>query len=222
MATLMLAPRNAPVRTEHASTSTSLRTWLREGWTILFSHPDDFARNDLEMDRWLVVVKRAFAARRIRPLALASATQNAQGSWIAQVSGDTSTVLLGDPIRENSSAVDLQARTLRAEITVPGRRFVMIIDNELRTRRTFTYSSLSDLPSPLEFLGWADTLRAKQAAASAAASPLVSAPREHQFYSARRHKHWHPGVACSPTSRKLWPDVRSKTTAGFSLPAECA
>ena len=198
MATLMLIPRNTPVRTGQPSTSPSLRTWLREGWTILFSHPDDFVRYDLEIDRWLVVVQRAFAARRIRPLALASSTQDVERSWIAQVSGDPRAVLLSDPARENSSAIDLQARALRAEIAVPGRRFVMIIDSELRTRRTFTYSSLSDLPSPLEFLGWAESLRAKQAASSAQ-HPFLPNAREHPFYSARRHKHWHPGVACSPT-----------------------
>lgn len=195
----MLASHDAPVRTEHASTSLSLRTWLREGWTILFSHPDDFFRHDLEIDRWLVVVQRAFAERHVRPLALASSTQDVERSWISQISGDTRTLLLDDLSRQGSSAVDLQSHALRAEIAVPGRRFVMIIDSELRTRRTFSYSSLSDLPSPLEFLGWAATLRAKQAADTSARSAFVADARERQFYSARRHKHWHPGVACSPT-----------------------
>jgi hypothetical protein len=194
----MLASRNVPIRTGHASTSLSLRTWLREGWTILFSHPNDFVRNDLEVDRWLVVAQRAFAARRIRPLALASSTQDVDRNWISQVSGDTRTVLLDGLSRQGSSAVDLQSRALRAEIAVLG-RFVMIIDSELRTRRTFSYGSLSDLPSPLEFLGWADTLRAKQATDASARSLFVTDAREQPFYSARRHKHWHPGVACSPT-----------------------
>jgi hypothetical protein len=81
VATLMLASRNAPIRTGRASTSLSLRTWLREGWTIR----------------------------------------------------------------------------------------------------------------------WADILRAKQAADASARSPFVTDARERPFYSARRHKHWHPGVACSPT-----------------------
>jgi alkyl hydroperoxide reductase subunit AhpC len=191
----MLASRNAD-----ASTSLSLRTWLREGWTILFSHPDDFVRCDLEIDRWLIVVQRAFAERRIRPLALASSTQAVERSWISQVSGDTRTLLLDDLSRQGSSAADLQSRALRTEIAVPG-RFVMIIDSELRTRRTFSYSSLSNLPSPLEFLGWADTLRTRQAADTGARSASVADVRERepQFCSARRHKHWQPSVACSPT-----------------------
>ena len=41
----------------------------------------------------------------------------------------------------------------------------MIIDNTLRIPKVFTYSDLSNLPSPLELLGWADALRMRQTAA---------------------------------------------------------
>lgn len=44
-------------------TPPSLRAWMRDGWAILFSHPDDFVSSDLEMDRWLVITRRAFAER---------------------------------------------------------------------------------------------------------------------------------------------------------------
>jgi hypothetical protein len=145
--------------------SPSLRTWLREGWAILFSHPDDFVRYDLESDRWLVVTRQAFADRGIRPLALHSPGRNCGNSWIAQVSDDCRTVLLEDPLRQKSGAVDLQAHAIREDIATAERRFVMIIDQELRKQRTFAYSDLTNLPSPLDFLGWANALRKQRAEA---------------------------------------------------------
>jgi alkyl hydroperoxide reductase subunit AhpC len=142
--------------------SPSLRAWLREGWAILFSHPNDFVTYDLEMDRWLVIIRRAFAERRIQPIALASPTLDPDRNWVAQVSGDNRTVLLEDPARQYFGPVDLQAPVLREAIEQPGSRFVVIIDDALRIRKKFTYQALSNLPSPLELLGWADALRAKQ------------------------------------------------------------
>jgi hypothetical protein len=139
------------------TTSPSLRAWLRDGWAILFSHPDDFVSYDLEMDRWLVITRRAFAERRIQPIALASPALDPEHCWVTQVSGDNRAVLLEDP-------VDLRIEVLREAIDRPGQRFAMIIDNTLRIQKMLTYSVLSNLPSPLELLGWADSLRARQAA----------------------------------------------------------
>ncbi len=34
----------------------------------------------------------------------------------------------------------------------------MIIDSELRQQKMFSYATLSGLPSPLEFFGWAEAL----------------------------------------------------------------
>jgi alkyl hydroperoxide reductase subunit AhpC len=143
-------------------TSPSLQAWLRGDWAILFSHPDDFVRYDLEMDRWLVVAKRAFAERGIRPIALASPTSDPERSWITQVSGDNRSVLLEDTSQQCFGPADLQTRVLREEIEQTKRRFVMIIDDELRQQKIFNYGTLSNLPSPLEFLGWTEALRAKQ------------------------------------------------------------
>lgn len=147
---------------QQSLTSPSLRTWLRGGWAILFSHPDDFVRYDLEMDRWLVVTRRSFAERGIRPIALATPTHDPQRSWVTQVSGDSGAVLLEDPTQQHFGPVDLQTPVLREEIEQSGGRFVMIIDDELRLRKMFSYATLSDLPSPLDFLGWAEALRSKQ------------------------------------------------------------
>ena len=159
MATLLPGANN-PV----AMTSPSLRAWLRDGWAILFSHPDDFVTYDLEMDRWLVITRRAFAERRIQPIALASPTLDPEHNWVTQVSGDNRSVLLEDPAQQHFGPVDLQTPVLREAIERPGQRFAMIIDNTLRIQKVLAYTVLSSLPSPLELLGWADALRAKQTA----------------------------------------------------------
>jgi len=183
-------------------TSPSLRTWLGGDWAILFSHPDDFVSYDLEMDRWLVITRKAYADRGIQPIALAAPTLDTERSWVTQVSGDSRAVLLEE--RTQFGPVDLQVPVLREQIEAPGRRFVMIIDNALRIQKTVTYQSLSNLPSPLELLGWAEALRAKQTAAKEAAQTNTRfAPRTlvHPFFAARRHKHRVPQVACAPLNR---------------------
>jgi alkyl hydroperoxide reductase subunit AhpC len=165
VATLVSQPRNGSANV--TLTSPSLRTWLCECWAIFFSHPEDFVPCDLETDRWLVVVRRAFSERGIRPLGLASRAVDLDRGWVSRLSGDACAVMLEHMVQQHSSAIDLQARILREDMASSGQRFVMIIDGALRKHRTFTYSTRVGLPSPLEFLGWADALRAKQAAAVA-------------------------------------------------------
>lgn len=146
-------------------TPTSLRDWLGDRWAILFSHPDDFVSYDLEMDRWLVVTRHAFTERGIQPIALASPVLDPEHCWVTQVSGDNRAVLLEDPTQQHlGGSVDSQALMLREAIDRPGQRFALIIDNTLRIQKVFTYSVPSKLPSPLELLGWADGLRARQVA----------------------------------------------------------
>jgi alkyl hydroperoxide reductase subunit AhpC len=214
VATLLLADRATPdtgytsgtvQQTLTTLTSPSLRTWLREAWAILFSHPDDFVRCDLEMDRWLVVARRAFAERDVRPIALASPKLDPNRNWVTQVSGDDRTVLLEDPARQHFGPVDLQTPVLREEIERSDRRFVMIIDSALRKQKMFTYDTPANLPSPLEFLGWAEALRSKQVEAlhdkrvpAAEANSTLVCALPHPFFVARRHKHQKPQVACIP------------------------
>ena len=38
----------------------------------------------------------------------------------------------------------------------------MVVDDGLCNRRTFSYGTLAEVPSPLEFLGWADAVRSRQ------------------------------------------------------------
>jgi hypothetical protein len=172
VATLLLAAHTSSGTVQ--LTSASLRSWLRGDWAILFSHPDDFVSHDLEMDRWLVVTRQAFAGRGIRPMALASAALDPQRCWITEVSGDPRSVLLEDPSQQHFGPVDLQTPVLREALEQKERRFVMIIDGELRRQKTFSYDTLSGLPSPLEFLGWAEALRTKQMATHQESSPALA------------------------------------------------
>jgi alkyl hydroperoxide reductase subunit AhpC len=163
MATLVLEPPLSPANTGEAAESISLRAWLREGWAVLFSHPHDFVRCELEMDRWLAVIQRAFTDKRVRPLALAPRAASAEGSWIAKVSADRRHVLLAEAPRRPARAFDLRSCALRAQIESLGQqRFVMVVDDGLYNRRTFSYGTLAEVPSPLEFLGWADAVRTRE------------------------------------------------------------
>jgi hypothetical protein len=162
MATLVLEPQLHPASPAAAAETVSLRAWLREGWGVLFSHPDDFVRCELEMDRWLAVIQRAFAGQRMRPLALARRAAGVVGGWIAEVSGDWRHVLLSEPPPRAGRSFDPRSCALRAQLESLGQqRFVMVVDDGLCNRRTFSYGTLAEVPSPLEFLGWADAVRSR-------------------------------------------------------------
>jgi len=96
--------------------------------------------------------------------------------WVAWLSGDTCAVrwkMRSDNIRpplickHESSAKDIASF---------GSGFVMINLRRVTQHRTFTYSNRLDLPSPLEFLGWADALRARQTATVAPKMPTAVRP----------------------------------------------
>jgi len=162
MATLVLEPQLHPVSAAATAETVSLRAWLREGWAVLFSHPNDFVRCELEMDRWLAVIQRAFAGQRMRPLALAARGAGVVGGWIAEVSGDWRHVLLSEPPPRGGRSFDPRSCALRAQLESLGQqRFVMVVDDGLCNRRTFSYGTLAEVPSPLEFLGWADAVRSR-------------------------------------------------------------
>ena len=97
---------------------------------------------DLEIDRWLVVVREAFLDRNVQPLRLDSRTSNSSCDW--------------------THGLD---RTVSAEISkqASGQRFVMITDGALRKQKMFVYRDRANLPSPLDFLVQACVLRAREA-----------------------------------------------------------
>lgn len=146
----------------HSSTA-SLRERLGEHWAILFSHPGDFDQEHLERDRWIRILERGFSRHGVRPLALASPARDAHEAalgWLDEL-GDGCAAQLSTAAPQNAPH-DLPASTLRAEILHSRARFAMIIDPDLRCRRTARYRTAIDLPSPLELLGWAVSLRGRR------------------------------------------------------------
>jgi hypothetical protein len=130
-----------------------LHRWLHGRWALLFSHPDDFACYGFESDRWLVHVREAFAATGIRPLALASH----EASWVTDVGGCTTCMAI-DEIQRYPVARASSEETLRAAAFNPAARFVMVLDDALRLRRTFVYTSQARLPSPIDLAAGAKVL----------------------------------------------------------------
>jgi hypothetical protein len=133
---------------------------LAPRWAILFSHPDDFAQEQMEMDRWITVLAHSFSARGIVPVALARPQSNAEQGWLwrlAALDGDSAAILtLDDP---SAALADISGGALCAQIARSGPRFAMILDSSLRCRRTLSYRLPAELPSPLELIGWAVALR---------------------------------------------------------------
>lgn len=135
----------------------SVRKWLRGSWALLFSHADDFAAYGFEADRWLFMVRYACASADVRPLALAHSTSHSS-NWVTEVGG-RATALPADETRRYPLLRDAYEQVLCSAIGAMDSRFVMILDDALRLRRTFAYGPGDRLPSPIDLIAMADRLR---------------------------------------------------------------
>jgi hypothetical protein len=161
MTILPLADFRLEVCARGATGMGSLRAWLADRWAILFSHPEDFAQEQLEMDRWISVLSHSFSAAGIAPLALARAGCDPESGWLGHLGAlgpESAAVLALDPPLSDTLA-DLSTSALHAAIARVGHRFAMIIDPNVRCRRALSYRLPAELPSPLDLVGWAIALR---------------------------------------------------------------
>lgn len=138
----------------------SLRTWLGDRWAILLSHPEDFAQEQLEVDRWVSVLSRSFEARAVAPVALACPGHDPEQGWLGRLAAlDHGAAAILVPAPAANTLTDLATGALRALVARVGPRFAMILDSDLRCRRALSYRRPAELPSPLELIGWAVALR---------------------------------------------------------------
>lgn len=161
MATHALVDDRLEICPRRLADAMSLRAWLAGRWAILFSHPGDFAQEQLEMDRWISILNQSLDARGVAAVALLGAGHDLEAGWLvrlAALNGDRAARLSLDP-RQPERLADFAAGALRADIARNGQRFAMIIGPDLRCRRALRYRPPAELPSPLDLIGWAVALR---------------------------------------------------------------
>ena len=173
MTTLALADDRLGMCAPRLSGSMSLRAWLAGRWAVLFSHPQDFAQEQLEMDRWISILSQGFRAQGVAAVALCPADRDPEASWLGRLAAlnreCAATLCLDLP--QPAALADFAAGAVRADIVRGGPRFAMIIDSDACCRRTLRYRRAGELPSPLELIGWAVAQRKREHARRGTPSP---------------------------------------------------
>ena len=146
----------------HPSTPQPYYRMRHACWRIIFTNPEDFIPLDLEIDRWLVIVRSAFLERNTQPLGLASPTPNSDYNWTDRLTWNSNTDALKSAVQQTALFSDLRKEFTDEDFSLLRKRFVLMVDGKLRNRRTFAYTTRLHLPSPLEILYWADSLRKRE------------------------------------------------------------
>ena len=162
MITTTSAFRVEPDQVAYPSTSLSSYRMRHGCWRIIFTNPEDFIPLDLEIDRWLVIVRSAFLERNIQPLGLASSTPNLDYNWTDRLSWSSNAEALRSVVHQTALFGELRNESSNDSFSLSRNKFVLIVDDKFRKRRIFTYSGCLHLPSPLDVLNWADSLRARE------------------------------------------------------------
>jgi hypothetical protein len=135
-----------------------LRDWLSGDWALLFSHPEDFQDQGLEVDRWQQILRDEFRLRAVRPLACRASAAAAERSWVGEMVCDHRLLRL-EPDAGADGRIDPAARRLREQILELPPRFVLIIDPALNRRGLLKYVAGRHSISPLDLLAAADAMR---------------------------------------------------------------
>ena len=152
-----------------ASSSTErLHRWLSGRWSLLFSHPEDFASHGFEADRWVSCL--AEDLERL-DLAVVASGETHHRSWVSHVGGR---------FIPSHEVHELLPRDWRVN---PNEHFVTILDGAMRARRTIVYAAGTNVPSPIDLAQTAAGLRARElppqlaAFCRASSSPRARASR---------------------------------------------
>lgn len=129
-----------------ASSTERLRRWLGGRWSLLFSHPEDFASYGFEADRWAACLCEELERL---DLAVVASGGGARRTWVSQVGGRFI------PSEEIDDLLPGDWQLNKHE------HFVTILDGELRARRTIIYSAGTAVPSPIDLAQTAAGLRAR-------------------------------------------------------------
>jgi hypothetical protein len=138
-----------------------LKSWLRGRWALLFSHPDDFASYGFEADRWLEQVRAAFDAESIAALAISGRPAGDDTGWIATIGGRCISHRTFGGIASHAGWRQCSEDEFQLAEGSFDQHFVMVLDAELKLRRTFLYSPTDQVPSPMSLASAAAVCRVR-------------------------------------------------------------